>query len=286
MSYLDHIKACNNFDAAAFRPFEIADVRAGWVRQDNVAHLAAFPEVFDISEAAVALAPGLDDFDSRSTAIAGIVSALFAQGVLPAPRDELYPVALDRNDPPLMQIERTACPFFGIRASGVHMNGFVRRDDELYMWIARRARDKGTYPGMLDNMVAGGQPYGLGLKENMIKECGEEAGIPPEIAQRVQPVGMIIYDHQSDDGAKPDRQYCFDLEVPADFEPVAADGEVDEFMLWPIEQVAARVRDTFAFKFNCNLVIIDFLIRHGILDPDSEPDYTDLCRGLYKGDAL
>ncbi|MEC8372923.1 MAG: DUF4743 domain-containing protein, partial [Pseudomonadota bacterium] len=46
MSYLDHIKACNNFDASAFRPFEIADVRAGWVRQDNVAHLAAFPEVF------------------------------------------------------------------------------------------------------------------------------------------------------------------------------------------------------------------------------------------------
>ncbi|MED6310149.1 MAG: hypothetical protein VX624_09650 [Pseudomonadota bacterium] len=74
--------------------------------------------------------------------------------------------------------------------------------------------------------------------------------------------------------------------MPADFEPVAADGEVDEFMLWPIEQVAAKVRDTFAFKFNCNLVIIDFLIRHGILDPDSEPDYTDLCRGLYKGDAL
>ena len=146
--------------------------------------------------------------------------------------------------------------------------------------------DKGTYPGMLDNMVAGGQPHGLGLKENMVKECGEEAGIPPEIAQRVQPVGMILYDHQSGDGAKPDRQYCFDLEVPADFEPVAADGEVDEFMLWPIEQVAARVRDTFAFKFNCNLVIIDFLIRHGILDPDSEPDYTDLCRGLYKGDAL
>ena len=55
----------------------------------------------------------------------------------------------------------------------------------------------------------------------------------------MQPVGMILYDHQSDDGAKPDRQYCFDLELPADFEPVAADGEVDEFMLWPIEQVAA-----------------------------------------------
>ena len=74
--------------------------------------------------------------------------------------------------------------------------------------------DKGTYPGMLDNMVAGGQPCSLGLKENMVKNAAR-AGVP-EIAQRVQPVGMIS-DHQSDDGAKPDRQYCFDLEVPADF---------------------------------------------------------------------
>ena len=138
-------------------------MRAGWVRQDNVAHLAAFPEVFVISRQRSRLRR-TDDFDSRSTAIAGIVSALFAQGVLPAPRDELYPVALDRNDPPLMQIERTACRFRD-SASGVHMNGFVRRNDELYMWIARRAQDKGTYPGMLDNMVAGGQPYGMGLKE-------------------------------------------------------------------------------------------------------------------------
>jgi len=286
MSYLDHIKACNNFDVSAFRPFVIAGVRAGWVRHDNVAHLEAFPEVFAASGSAVSLAPGLDDFEARSAAMAAVVSTLSAQGVLPTPRDELYPVALDRNDPPLMQIERTACPFFGIRASGVHMNGYVRRDDGLHMWVARRARDKGTYPGMLDNMVAGGQPLGLGLKENMIKECGEEAGIPLEIARRVQPVGLILYDHQSEDGAKPDRQYCFDLELPVDFEPVATDGEVDEFMLWPIEQVAAKVRDTFAFKFNCNLVIIDFLIRHGFLDPDREPDYTELCRGLYKGDAL
>ena len=82
MSYLDHIKACNNFDASAFRPFEIADVRAGWVRQDNVAHLAAFPEVFVISQAAVALAPGLDDFDSARRQSPGSYRRCSA-GVLP-----------------------------------------------------------------------------------------------------------------------------------------------------------------------------------------------------------
>tara|TARA_A100001037_G_scaffold304367_1_gene340911 strand:- start:1942 stop:2802 length:861 start_codon:yes stop_codon:yes gene_type:complete len=286
MGYLEHIKACNNFDSSAFRPFEIAGRRVGWVRHGNAAHLEQFRHIFDVSERSISLAPDLNDFDARSAAMSLVVSTLSKGGVLPRPRDEPYSVAYDHNVPPLMRIERTACPFFGISASGVHMNGYVCHGGGLHMWVARRARDKGTYPGMLDNMVAGGQPHGLGLKENMIKECGEEAGIPPSIAARARPVGLIVYHHQSEDGAKPDRQYCFDLELPADFKPVAMDGEVDEFMLWPIEQVVAKVRDTFEFKFNCNLVIIDFLIRHGVLDPDNEPDYAALCQGLHKSDVF
>ena len=286
MSYLKHIKVCNNFDASAFRPFEIAGLRVGWVRHDKVVHLEQFSDIFEVSKRSISLMSDLKEFEERSAAISLVVSTLSSQGVLPPSRDEVYPVAFDRSVPPLMRIERTACPFFGIGASGVHMNGYVCRDDGLHIWVARRAWDKGTYPGMLDNMVAGGQPLGIGLKENMIKECGEEAGIPSAIAARVQPVGLIVYHHQSEDGVKPDRQYCFDLELPIDFEPVAMDGEVDEFMLWPVEQVVAKVRDTFEFKFNCNLVIIDFLIRHGVLDPDNEPDYAALCRGLHKSDGF
>jgi len=57
-------------------------------------------------------------------------------------------------------------------------------------------------------------------------------------------------------------------------------------MLWPIEDVSRRVRDGFDFKFNCNLVVIDFLIRHGVLDPDTEPDYAALCEGLRRGGAV
>ena len=50
MSYLKHIKACNNFDASAFRPFEIAGLRVGWVRHDKVVHLEQFSDVFDVSD--------------------------------------------------------------------------------------------------------------------------------------------------------------------------------------------------------------------------------------------
>ena len=281
MSYLDHIRACNNFDPSNYVPFEIDGSRVGWVRRENVGYLTAHEAVFDIAEIRVALVPKLETVEERSAAIACVIDKLAADGTVPKPRSELYPVTEAFIDPPFALIERSAVPFFGVRASGVHMNGYVRRDDGIHMWVARRARDKMTYPGMLDNMVAGGQPYGLGLRENMIKECSEEAGIPEEIAQHVIPVGFIDYAHESEDGVKPDRQYCYDLELPADFMPVAADGEVDAFMLWPLEQVAETIRETSEFKFNCNLVILDFMVRHGFLDPDTEPDYTDIYRGLH-----
>jgi isopentenyldiphosphate isomerase len=286
MSYLDHIRACNNLDLAHFWPFEIDGRAVGWVHRKNIETLTAYADVFVINEERVTLASGLDDFETRSAALASVVEGLAASGDTLAPRAEFYPISEDRHLPPLMQIERSAVPFFGVQASGVHMNGFVRRSDGLHMWIARRASGKMTYPGMLDNMVAGGQPLGLGLKENMIKECAEEAGIPQEIARTVRAVGMIDYSHQSKDTAKPDRQYCYDLELPETFQPVAVDGEVGEFMLWPIEKVAEVVRDTFEFKFNCNLVIIDFLIRHGELDPDSEPDYAAICLCLRRSGAI
>jgi isopentenyldiphosphate isomerase len=286
MSYLDHIRACNNLNLAHYLPFEIDGRAVGWIHRMNIETLTAYGAVFVIDNERVTLVSGLDNFETRSMAVAPVVEGLAASGVILEPRQELYAISEERHLPPLMQIERSAVPFFGVQASGVHMNGYVRRADGLHMWIARRASGKMTYPGMLDNMVAGGQPFGLGLKENMIKECAEEASIPVEIARTVQAVGVIDYNHQSEDTAKPDRQYCYDLELPETFQPMAADGEVGEFMLWPIGKVAEVVRDTFEFKFNCNLVIIDFLIRHGVLDPDTEPDYTAICLGLRRNGAV
>lgn len=283
MSYLDHIRACNDFDPADYRPFSVGGERVGYIRHALAEMLPRWNDVFQVDETAVRLEPRFDDFESRSHAIDGPLRELAADGIIEAWREELYPVTPDWHTPPLMQIERAACPAFGIRAYGVHMNGFVRKPDGLHMWVARRARDKATFPGMLDNMVAGGQPIGIGLRENMIKECGEEADIPPDIARNVVPVGMISYTHAPKEGCKPDHMFCFDLELPESFVPAAADGEVEEFYLWPIRQVAETVRDSFDFKFNCNLAIIDFLVRHGVLTPDSEPDYAAIVQGLRAG---
>jgi 8-oxo-dGTP pyrophosphatase MutT (NUDIX family) len=184
-------------------------------------------------------------------------------------------------------------------AYGLHVNGFVRqpasressdpassgpasgnpRSRDLELWIARRSSDRSVAPGKRDNLIAGGQPVGLSLAQNLIKEAYEEAAIGPELASQAVPVGAITYMFETPPGLKVDCLFIYDLELPADFAPRNTDGEVESFERLPWTRVAEIVRDTDQFKFNCNLVIIDFLIRHGLLRPD-HPEYLPLAAGL------
>jgi hypothetical protein len=67
------------------------------------------------------------------------------------------------------------------------------------------------------------------------------------------------------EGLRRDVLHCYDLELPEDFVPQAADGEVEAFELWPIARVVEAVHDTDDFKFNVNLVLIDLFLRHGLV---------------------
>ena len=281
MSFRDRIAACNAHDLSRFRPFLVADTHVGYVRHDIAGRLAAFDAVFVAADGALRLSPALADPAARTAAMERVARMLLAEGVISGWRGEMFPVAERLGGPELMRIERAAASLFGIRACGVHLNGFVRRDDGLHLWIGRRAHDKPTYPGKLDNMVAGAQPAGLSLRDNLIKECAEEASVPPALAARALSVGAVSYTLEGDNALKRDTLYCFDLDLPADFVPHNADGEIAAFELMPVEAVLAHVRDTEDFKLNCNLVIIDFLIRHGIIGPD-EPDYLELVAGLHR----
>ncbi len=59
---------------------------------------------------------------------------------------------------------------------------------------------------------------------------------------------------------------------------------MEGFELTAVEEVADIVRSTREFKTNCNLVIIDFLIRHGYIRPD-QPGYLELLTSLRQGDC-
>ncbi|MBM3486085.1 MAG: DUF4743 domain-containing protein [Alphaproteobacteria bacterium] len=280
MSFLDRIAECNRHDLAGFVRFVVAGTPVGWVKRSFAARLTGFPDVFTVDDETVAISPLLATYEARTRAVADALRGFAADGTIKGWRGELYPVGAGFHGPHLLAMERTAIPFFGVRAYGVHVNGFVRRATGLEMWIGRRAVDKPTFPGMLDNFVAGGQPVGIGLLDNVIKEADEEAGVPAALARQARPIGLVSYCQETADGLKPDVLFNFDLELPDDFAPINRDGEIAAFHRWPVERVMAITETTRKFKFNCNLVNIDFFVRHGLIPPD-HPDYVEIVRGLH-----
>ena len=184
------------------------------------------------------------------------------------------------GDEPLLYLDRAHISAFGVQAFGLHVNGLVRDGKRTRLWIARRAADRLVEPNKLDNLVAGGQPAGLSLTENLIKETAEEADLPQSLARQAVPVSAIRYCMETVSGFKPDTMFIYDLDLPVDFVPHNTDGEVSEFTLMDIDDVAARVRDTDDFKFNVNLVIVDLFIRLGYLTPENQPDYLEMITRL------
>ncbi|RWR84737.1 nudix hydrolase 20, chloroplastic isoform X3 [Cinnamomum micranthum f. kanehirae] len=128
------------------------------------------------------------------------------------------------------------------------------------------------------------KPHGISCKENLLKECEDEAGIPRAISSTAVPVGAVSYMDINGYSYKRDVLFCYDLELPDGFTPINKDGEVESFKLIPVAQVAKVIRSTEIFKPNCNLVIIDFLFRHGFLTPEG-CGYLQLLQSLRSGDC-
>ncbi len=280
MSYLRHIQACNPVITERFVPWEINGQVYGWLRPSFIEHLRQFDQLFAISGRQV----GLCNPDLRGEALTAelsdVVNTLFEQGVLPhKPMNEPYPLTAGERDEAIAEIDRVAASHFGLRSFGQHLNGYVNYNGRLLLWVGKRARDRAIFPGAWDNMVAGGLPQGISLEENLIKECQEEAGMSVALAQQATYVGSIAYNRVNANGFRPDVLYCYDIELPTTFIPQNTDGEVESFHLMPVEDVLQIVRDTDDFKLNCNLVIIDFALRHRLISED-DPDYRALLAGL------
>jgi hypothetical protein len=279
MSLMDRIEECRRWGQANYRPFRVAGQAVGWVTGEVAGRLAAFPKVFRVEGDEVDLSPVLADFASRTAAVAEVLERFRGEGLVKGWRDEPYPVGTDFYTPPLLQMERAAVPLFGVRAYGVHLNGFTGQGDELKLWVGKRSKTKQTAPGKLDHLVAGGQPLGLSLMDNLIKECAEEAAMPANLARTSRAAGIVSYITERVEGLRNDICFVFDIDLPADFRPHNTDGEIEDFYLWPIAEVRERLATTADFKFNVALVNIDFLVRRGYLSPD-EPGYVDIVEGL------
>ena len=280
MSFLDHIVSCNNYDPARVVPLFAGNDRVGLLRRDNAAALRRFPDVFAVADDRVMLL-ARGDVAAVSRAVDAVVDALVVEKRIPKSRNETFDVAPRWGASVVFRLDRGAVPFFGTRAYGVHLNGYRRDGSTLDLWVGRRAPDKRVAPDKLDNLVAGGIGNGHGLQETLLKEGEEEASLPRSLTSGAVPAGAVSYRMENELGIRDDVLFVFDLEMPGDFMPKNQDGEIVHFELMPASAVLDRVRTSDDFKFNVNLVILDFALRHGLLRPD-DPEYLDVATGLHR----
>ncbi len=282
MSFLNKVVSCNRRDLRRFVPFSIAGIQYGWLTPPRAAALLAHRAVFQPSAGnGVALNPELSTPRARSRAFARITPALVDTGLFQKPRGELYAVKNHWSDDSAFSIDRAHVPNFGLRAYGVHLNGVVYTPKGPRLWIGTRADHLQVAPGQLDNMVAGGQPADLSLMDNLVKECDEEAHLKPRLVRTAQPVGAISYSFESPQGLRVDTLFCYDLSMPSTVAPKASE-EISRFELMRLSAVLKLIRDTDRFKFNVNLVILDFAIRHGVITAENEPDFERIVAGLHE----
>lgn len=281
MSLLRHIRACNTYRPERFVPLLMGETRVGLVRRDHAAILKRFPLVLNVdAETVHIVAPG--DAAAVSAALDEVVEELVDEGLVNKWRNEVFTVARRWGEAPLFSLDRGAVSFFGVRAYGVHLNGYRRDGEDLQLWIGRRNPAKLVAPGKLDNLVAGGIGGGLTAAQTLIKEAEEEASIPKALVGRARAVGAVTYKMEVPQGLRDDVLFLYDLETPATFEPRNTDGEIVEFMQMTARDVLALVRDTDDFKFNVTLTLVDFALRHGLLTPE-DPEYLSLLTGLHRG---
>lgn len=198
-------------------------------------------------------------------------------------RNELYTV-YNPTHIPYFHVERSMTPLLGVITYGIHVNAYVPAEKttngKIKVWTPRRAANKPTYPGMLDNTVGGGLGYPHGIEETVIKECYEEAGLASSFVKRnVRSAGVVQYFHKPNDdySVQPEVEYVFDLLLHGEDEIKlqSVDGEAEEFRLMDVDEILFRLENS-EFKPNCGMIILDFLIRHGHVTPENECNYIEM----------
>lgn len=282
MNLMRHINKINKRDLTRFLPFMMGDDRVGWVEKSLAVELKRFEDVFYVEpERYVTLREHLNDFDSRTKAVAEVIEKLVEDGVLP--RDtwtgpiEHIGMGLPRHEPYFV-ISLFYCRYFGARFFATLCNG-ISHDGRV--WCARRSQSLTFFPGKMDAMAAGGKAYDITPRENLIKEGDEEASFSREIMMRARPTSFIRYCYEYDARRLFDEYlYVFDIDLQEGEIPQSRDQhEISSFDLLSFEEITQKLYDTDDFMININAVMIDLLIRRGKI-PVSDPEYIDLCMGL------
>jgi 8-oxo-dGTP pyrophosphatase MutT (NUDIX family) len=128
---------------------------------------------------------------------------------------------------------------------------------------------------------------GLGETPNdtIIRECTEEASLPSNFVKaNLRSTGILTFMNRSPSRwILPGIYHLYELRLPSDgsIQPRTniEDGEVDSFGLMSVDE-AMRLLMNGEFKPSSAMALVDFCIRRGVITPESDPRYLDICMAL------
>jgi isopentenyldiphosphate isomerase len=203
--------------------------------------------------------------------------------------NELFPLYSSSGEH-VLDMDGCGVDMFGIINYSVHMIGWVVTDEGIKIWVPRRALTKMSFPGMLDSTVGGSLASRESPIDGMVRECQEELCLDPAYTRaNLKACGTCSFQLTVTDlletGCQHQVQYLFELEFRKDIVPRIGDGEVGELQLMSLEQVRNAMRSG-EFKLTCNMTYMAFLIRHGYINAENEPDFVEICSRLHRRHAL
>ena len=156
-------------------------------------------------------------------------------------------------------IERKFLSKFGFPAYGVHCNVWSKFKNSTIIHLAKRSVKLNSFPGLYDNLIAGGQPIDLSIKNNFYKEAFEEAGLNQEQASHAKKSNTVHYQHNENTNFNSAIIFNYHLEKSDDMKFANQDGEVKSFLSIEIEKIY-KILEKKILKPNCVIPLIDFFI--------------------------
>ncbi|KAF4335251.1 NUDIX hydrolase domain protein [Fusarium beomiforme] len=215
----------------------------------------------------------------------------------------------------------------GVLTVGVHLNVYRTKEEDGkeiidQIWVSLRSKDLNySYPGMLDQIVAGGSDPSdtidgyLAPCKTLAREAKEEAGLTVDLLTRqvffeeevgveerddntkkpilvgtVERVSSISFFDLKDKSAgdlyinhlEPGLRFVYDLKITnPNFRPKKMESGIESFEAMGVHQVVESL-STNQWKPNCGLVMLDFLVRHGLVTKENETRFERIKHDLHR----
>jgi isopentenyldiphosphate isomerase len=186
----------------------------------------------------------------------------------------------------VLDMDLVGVDLFGVVTYGVHLTAYVMTPEGRKYWVPRRSRTKFSYPGRLDNAVAGNIRTGERALDRIVERAASEASIPKEFTRaNIRACGTVSYQMSTTNFGQPGCQhhvqYVYEMELPQHLVPVPNRGETDAFNLMSLDEVR-RALARGEFKPNTGMTWLAYFVRHGIVDSENEADLVEICARLHR----